>query len=536
MLTIKGKFIGVGLIIFLCLGGLLVETEMSSRDVSKAIEHIIEVAEGNTVRHEKLLHVATVERMLAELTVVGLEIIIDRAEGHVPERLRAKAAKHIGAVTDELELLEKLADNEEKQVLGNISADVTLFFGKLERELPALIKEHRGRYEEHESIVAFREFSHSFEKSSEDIEAQLAGLEESVHHQVDKAEALLVEVEHELMASQQSALWLNRVVTLSFLCLLSAFFVYFARSVLNPVNEVVNVVGEVAEGDLTVNIAIQSRDEMGIMANALRQMIAQLSDVVGRTLNVATGISAGSEELAAASEQLAQASNEQAASVEEISATLEEMVSSIAAGTENARETREIAAKAASDARDGSKAVNEALSAMREIADRIGIIQEIARQTNLLALNAAIEAARAGEHGKGFAVVAAEVRKLAERSGNAAAEIVELSSSSVEVADRAGEMFSQLLPDIEKTSTLVQEISTAMDEQASGTEQVNRAIGDFDQMVQRNASGAEEIASAAEELAGRGQELQTAMSFFKVDARREATTIAVETRALPLEE
>ena len=171
---------------------------------------------------------------------------------------------------------------------------------------------------------------------------------------------------------------------------------------------------------------------------------------------------------------------------------------------------------------------------MKEIASKISIIEEIARQTNLLALNAAIEAARAGEHGKGFAVVATEVRKLAERSQIAAGEIGRLSASSVGVAEKAGEMLSRLVPDIQKTAELVQEISAASREQNSGTQQINKAIQQLDQVVQQNASAAEEMASPSEELASQAQQLQGTISFFKIDGAgtRERSRV-IETRKAP---
>ncbi len=153
---------------------------------------------------------------------------------------------------------------------------------------------------------------------------------------------------------------------------------------------------------------------------------------------------------------------------------------------------------------------------MKQIADKINIIEEIARQTNLLALNAAIEAARAGEHGKGFAVVAAEVRKLAERSQQAAGEIIELSNSSTEISDRAGKMLAQLVPDIQKTAELVSEISAASAEQNTGADQINKAIQQLDQVTQQNASASEEMASTSEELSSQAQYLTDAISFFNI--------------------
>ncbi|MBF0559572.1 MAG: hypothetical protein HQL08_12430, partial [Nitrospirae bacterium] len=181
-----------------------------------------------------------------------------------------------------------------------------------------------------------------------------------------------------------------------------------------------------------------------------------------------------------------------------------------------AQQTEKIAVKSADDAREGGRAVDETVNAMKDIANKISIIEEIARQTNMLALNAAIEAARAGEHGKGFAVVASEVRKLAERSQTAAGEISKLSGSSVEIAEKAGDKLKNLVPAIQKTAELVQEISAASREQDAGASQINNAIQQLDKVVQQNASAAEQMAASSEELSGQAEQLQTAIEFFKV--------------------
>ncbi|MFP4350346.1 MAG: methyl-accepting chemotaxis protein, partial [Desulfococcaceae bacterium] len=195
----------------------------------------------------------------------------------------------------------------------------------------------------------------------------------------------------------------------------------------------------------------------------------------------------------------------------------EQMASNIRQNADNAAETERIALKSAEDARAGGKAVSETVTAMKEIAEKISIIEEIARQTDLLALNAAIEAARAGEHGRGFAVVASEVRKLAERSQKAAGEISKLSVSSVAVAEQAGEMLTGILPDIQRTADLVQEISAACNEQNSGADQINKAIQQLDNVIQQNASVSEEMASTSEGLASQAEQLQATIDFFKID-------------------
>jgi methyl-accepting chemotaxis protein len=193
------------------------------------------------------------------------------------------------------------------------------------------------------------------------------------------------------------------------------------------------------------------------------------------------------------------------------------MTANIRQNADNAMETEKIAVQASGDAREGGDAVNQTVGAMKEIAGKIMIIEEISRQTNLLALNAAIEAARAGEHGKGFAVVAAEVRKLAERSQKAAGEINELSTNSVEVAEKAGTVLDALVPNIQKTAELVQEIAASSREQDAGADQIAKSIQQLDAVIQQNASASEEIASTSEELSGQSEQLAEMISFFTVD-------------------
>jgi len=289
------------------------------------------------------------------------------------------------------------------------------------------------------------------------------------------------------------------------------------------IEDVVRVMGALAEGDLNKTIDKQYEGSFGELKSYANNTVARLLQVVTEVNHGAQSLASASEEVSATAQSLSQSASEQAASVEETSASLEQMTASISQNTDNAKATDGMAARAAQEAMEGGDAVNATVSAMKQIATKIGIIDDIAYQTNLLALNAAIEAARAGEHGKGFAVVAAEVRKLAERSQVAAQEISEVASGSVQLAERAGQLLGQMVPNIKRTSDLVQEISAASTEQSSGVAQINSAVQQLSQTTQQNAASSEELAATAEEMSGQAEQLQQTMSFFKFAAQaREA--------------
>ena len=288
------------------------------------------------------------------------------------------------------------------------------------------------------------------------------------------------------------------------------------RSITRPLSTAVGLLEHVAQGDLRHTTEVTSGDELGQMLGAVNRMIDNLRTTVGDVTAASTNVARGSEEMSSTAEQLSQGSSEQAAAAEQTTSAMEQMASSIQQSADNARQTDKIASTAAEDARSSGDAVSRTVQAMKEVSEKINIIEEIARKTDLLALNAAVEAARAGEHGKGFAVVASEVRKLAERSQTAAAEISRLTADGVRTAEGAGQLLAKLVPDIRKTAELVREIAAASSEQSAGATQVNKAIQQLDQVIQQNASASEEMASTSEELAGQADALQSAITFFKL--------------------
>lgn len=278
--------------------------------------------------------------------------------------------------------------------------------------------------------------------------------------------------------------------------------------------DVTELARRMAAGDLTMTV--RERSDQDHLMRAINRMLTTLNRVFAHAMAAAGNVDQGSREMSSAAELTAQGASEQASMAEETFSAIEELGTNVRHNAEHAMETEKIAVKSARDARDCQRAVEEAVAAVKQIVKKIAIIEEIARQTDLLALNAAVEAARAGEMGRGFAVVAAEIRRLSERSRNAAGKITELSSLTTETSETACRMLEHLVPDIERTADLVREISAATGEQDAAVRQIGKSTQQLDQVIQRNLSTSEELAATSEELAGQSEQLRRVVGFFKL--------------------
>ena len=319
------------------------------------------------------------------------------------------------------------------------------------------------------------------------------------------------------------------LVGISALIIGIAVSLLFARSISTKLRASVDFASKIASGDLSASMDIDQKDEIGQLANSLKDMAENLNRILLDIQNASNQVASGSQQISSTSQQISSGATEQASSTEEVSSAMEELVANIQQNTESSKSADDISKKVAVEAAEGGEAVNETVAAMKSIAEKITIIEDIARNTNMLALNAAIEAARAGDAGKGFAVVASEVRKLAENSGSAAAEIIDISINSVKAAEKAGNLINDLVPQIQNTAELIQEINTSSIEQNRGADQINQALQQLDTVIQQNASSSEEMASMAEELSSQSELMKSNVDFFKLSGSEQIYSAVPET-------
>jgi len=457
---------------------------------------------------------------MSETEIAFITAILQSSMGHMDDFVESEI--HFYELDKNFDMILKQAIIFTKKAIeSSENPEIIEEFEKIERNLEN-IGEEQTEITEHVTeifhLAAAGESREAVEKTEEleeaisELDEKLVGLMEEIEEFTQQS---LINAEHDEK---------NAFKLLSIFMLVATFIgLFFSGMVIASIIKrlggepiyIAQIATELSEGNLGFNINKKGAASDSVVM-AMANMTEKITQVISDVTQASDNVSMGSNELSSAAQDMSAGATEQAASAEEASSSMEEMTSNINQNADNALQTEKIAIKVSADAKSSGEAVGQTVGAMKDIAEKISIIEEIARQTNLLALNAAIEAARAGEHGKGFAVVASEVRKLAERSQEAAAEISELSSNSVEIAEKAGGLLDQILPEIQKTAELVQEMSASNSEMRTGADQINTAIQQLDQVIQKNAGASEEMAATAEELSGQSNLLQSTISFFRL--------------------
>ncbi|MGP3698559.1 methyl-accepting chemotaxis protein [Rhodobacter sp. NSM] len=501
-MTVKLKLIAAFLLVFLLMGGSTVIGILDLRHANQTLDTIVfsEAARVNAANRLDVAH--------SDLGIVVRDYINSRTAAE-RSALKAEIDAIRAEMTASIENLSAISDDEGRTMIAAYADQL-----KAAGEIDDRVLTFADRFLTTEAI---RLLSTEAKENADALAGRLQEFRDRYGSQMDRAAN---EADKEL---KSTVLNLSMLAIVAFLTG-TVTVLFLVRSIGRGFAMALALSRRVSEGDLTTLAEVRGSDEFAQLLKVNNEMILRLRDVAGRVARATESVAANSQTTASTSEQLSQGSNEQASATEEASASVEEMAANIKQTAENAEQTEQIAAQSAEHARASGSAVREAVEAMALIADRVLVVQEIARQTDLLALNAAVEAARAGEHGRGFAVVASEVRKLAERSQVAAAEISTLSARTSTTARTAGAMLDRLVPDIERTSGLVSSITAASRELSVGAQQVALAIQQLDKVTQQNTASSEALASGAGRLSAEADQLKEAAAFFRAEPAGQPAT------------
>lgn len=407
-------------------------------------------------------------------------------------------------VNGDLGNLEKVIDTDtERDLLKQGQEHINEFIAVFENEMMPLLKANS-------SMDSIRKVDSKLDILIQDLDKPLTQMVTSIESENSEADKTFD-------SKAESVFLVSLVVNILAIAVAIIFTIILVNLIAKPLVKGLEFAKEIAKGNLYAKLDINQKDEVGDLASALQEMVEKLTSVINEIIAGSENILSASSQMSNTSQAMSQGATEQASSAEEVSASMEQMSANIQQNTDNARVAEKISIVGAEQISKSNEAAQMNITSMREIADKVSIISDIAFQTNILALNAAVEAARAGEQGRGFAVVAAEVRKLAERSKVAAEEIARISKKGVLMSDEAGKMLEQVVPEIQKTARLVQEIAAASTEQNSGADQVNSALQQLNQVTQQNAAASEEMATSSEELASQAEQLKDIISYFKVE-------------------
>lgn len=517
-LKVKGKIISISVILLVLMAGLGIVSYVYMNSIG---HELYSIAEEDIVLSNK---VTAVEAHQLEQSIL-IEQTLKHAynnslganeKGVKIKELEAEFIDYSHKSDQEIIQAEKICKeaikHEKKEKVRKEFQDVLQALQKIEKEHQDFEHDAESLFETitRRKLYLVSELEEKIEKEESHLNYEIDSLLQVINRYT--AESTIKAEAHEKEAL--GAIVVLLVISFAIGLILS---ITISSLITKPIIKTVELATKIADGDLSQSIVSQQDDEIGEMMDALSRMVSKLKQIVAEIMAGSENIATASQQISSSSQQMSQGANEQASSVEEISSTMEQITANIEQNSENAAQTEKMADTAQQGIEAVSKQSQDTVNANKQISEKINIITDIAFQTNILALNAAVEAARAGEHGKGFAVVAAEVRKLAEKSKVAADEIVGLAKSSYELAELAGKKMEDILPQVAKTTQLVQEISSASFEQNNGVGQVNSAIQQLNKVTQQNAAASEELATSAEEMSSQGEQLKDLISFFSID-------------------